>query len=126
MQNKTDATNKIDLNASCINYNNVSQGVIHITEDKLHVILLKYEGKNKKLYSWATPLGIFISCLITTITSEFKKTWGLSPDTWKAIFILITFVSLIWFLYSLIVACMNIKVTGIEHLIEEIKDTHAE
>ena len=39
--------NNIDLNASCVNYNNVSQGVIHITEDKLHVILLEYKERNK-------------------------------------------------------------------------------
>ena len=121
MANKT---NNIDLNASCVNYNNVSQGIIHITEDKLHVILLKYEGKNKKFYSWTTPLGIFLSCLIATITSRFEETWGLSPDTWKAIFIIITCCSGIWFLYSGYRALNNRNDIGIEKLIEDIKNTN--
>lgn len=114
--------NNIDLNASSVNYNNVSQGIIHITEDKLHVILLKYEKKSKQIYLWATPLGIFISCLIATITSNFKEKWGLSPDTWMAIFILITVFSGIWFLYNGIKALINRKDISIEKLIEDIKN----
>ena len=118
--------NNIDLNAACVNYNNVSQGLIHITEDKLHVILLKYEGKNKKFYSWTTPLGIFITCLIATITASFNETWGLSSDTWKAIFIIISLCSGIWLLYSGIRALRNKNDIGIEKLIEEIKNQDVE
>ena len=115
--------NNIDLNASCVNYNNVSQGVIHITEDKLHVILLKHEGKNKKFYSWTTPLGVFISCLVATITSSFEKAFLFSPDTWKAIFVLCTLFSGIWLAFSAWGAWRNRNDRGIEHLIEEIKNT---
>ncbi len=119
MANKS---NNIDLNASCVNYNNVSQGIIHITEDKLNVILLKYESRNKKYFSWTTPLGIFISCLIAIITSKFEETWGLSPDTWKAIFIIITVVSGFGFLYSGYKSFEGRNDIGIEKLIEEIKN----
>ena len=117
--------NNIDLNASCVNYNNVNQGVIHITEDKLHVILLKYEGKNKKFYSWTTPMGIFFSCLVATITSDFEKALFFSSDTWKAVFVLCTIISLVWLTLSAINACKNRKNRGIEHLIEEIKNTES-
>ena len=113
----------IDLNASCVNYNNVSQGIIHITEDKLHVILLEYEKKNKKFYSWTTPLGVFISCLVATLTSSFQKALGLSPDTWKAIFILCTVSSFIWFVLSAFGALKNRKDREICRLIELIKNT---
>ena len=116
-------THNIDLNASCVNYHNVSQGVIHITEDKLHVILLGYEEKNKKYYSWTTPFGIFILCIIATITSNFNETWGLSPDTWMAIFVIGAVSSGIWSLYSIYRAWKNRKDRGIKHLIEEIKNT---
>ena len=88
MANKT---HNIDLNASCVNYNNVSQGVIHITEDKLHVILLEYKERNNKFYSWTTPFGVFLSCLVATITSGFENAIWFSPDTWKAIFIICHF-----------------------------------
>lgn len=119
------SNSNIDLNASCVNYNNVSQGIIHITEDKLHVILLEYEKKNKKFYSWTTPLGIFISCLIATITSNFKEKWGLSPDTWMAIFVLITVCSGIWFVCVGWSAFMNRKNVSVEKLIEQIKNKEA-
>lgn len=60
MANKT---HNIDLNASCVNYNNVSQGVIHITEDKLHVILLKHEEKTKSsilgLHPWVFSFHVY-------------------------------------------------------------------
>ena len=116
-------THNIDLNASCVNYNNISQGVIHITEDKLHVILLGYEEKNKKFYSWTTPLGVFISCLIAAITSNFNATWGLSPDTWMAIFVIGTIGSGLWLILTLYRAWENRNDRGIKHLIEEIKNT---
>lgn len=115
----------IDLNASCVNYHNVSQGVIHITEDKLHVILLKYEGKNKKFYSWTTPLGIFLSCLTATITSDFEKALCFSPDTWKAFFALCTLLSFVWLAFSAFEAWENRNNRGIGHLIEEIKNTES-
>jgi len=118
------ANNKsgIDLNASSVNYNNISQGIIHITEDKLHVILLKYEEKNKKFYSWTTPLGVFISCLVATITSSFDNAFWFSSDTWKAIFVLCSLFSFIWFIFSGCKAWRNRNDRGIEHLIEEIKN----
>ena len=116
-------THNIDLNASCINYNNVSQGIIHITEDKLHVILLEYEKKNKMFHSWTTPLGVFISCLLATITSGFENAIWFNPDTWKAIFIICTVASGIWFGCSACKAYINRNDRGINHLIDEIKNT---
>lgn len=38
MANKT---HNIDLNASCVNYNNVSQGVIHITVIICSILIIK-------------------------------------------------------------------------------------
>ena len=113
----------IDLNTSSVNYINVSQGIICITEDKLHVILLKNEDKNKKFYSWTTPLGVFISCLVATITSNFEKASLLSSETWKAIFVLCTVISGIWLILSVCGAWKNRNDRGIDHLIKEIKNT---
>ena len=70
-----------DLNSECINYTNISQGIIHITEDKLKVILLQYKDKHLQFYSWTTPLGNLFSCLLATITSNFENTWGINAST---------------------------------------------
>lgn len=113
----------IDLNSECVNYTNVSQGIIHITEDKLKVILLEYKEKNYQFYSWTTPLGIFASCLLATITASFTDIWGLTGNTWKAIFILCTLITAIWLLYTVICAIKNRKGRKIEDLIKNIKNS---
>lgn len=112
----------IDLNSDCVNYTNVSQGIIHITVDKLKVILIEHRDKNHLFYSWTTPFGIFISCFFATITSNFEETWGISSSTWEAIFIICTIVTGIWTLYSIYQATMNSKGRSIDNLIEKIKN----
>lgn len=112
----------IDLNSKCVNYTNVSQGIIHITDDKLKVILLEYREKNNQFYSWTTPLGIFLSCLFATITADFKNTWWLSASTWQAIFILCTIGTSVWLIYSVIQAFNNRKGRKIDELIDKIKN----
>ena len=86
---------------------------------------MKHEKKNKKFYSWTTPLGIFLSCLLATVTSSFENALWFSPDTWKAIFVIGTVVSFIWLLFCGYRAWNNRNDRGIEHLIEEIKNTES-
>ncbi len=112
----------IDLNSGCVNYTNVSQGIIHITEDKLKVILLEHREKNNQYYSWTTPLGIFTSCLFATITAEFECTWGISANTWQAIFIICTLITAVWLLYAIICAIKGRNGRKIEDLIKIIKN----
>lgn len=114
-----------DLNSDCVNYTNVSQGLIHITEDKLNVILLRYKEKNRLLYSWTTPLGIFLSCLFATITASFNDTWGLPSSTWQALFIICTIITGIWLFIAVVIAIKNRKGHGIDDLIETIKNNNS-
>lgn len=113
---------QIDLNSECVNYTNVKQNVIHITEDKLKVILLEYREKHRQVYSWTTPLGIFLSCLLATITANFEHTWGLSAAVWQAIFIICTVGTGIWFASAGYRAFKNRKGREIKDLIETIKN----
>ena len=111
-----------DLNSECINYTNISQGIIHITEDKLKVILLQYKDKHLQFYSWTTPLGIFLSCLLATIISNFENTWGINASTWQAVFIICTIGTGGRSLCAGINAFMNRKGREIDALIETIKN----
>lgn len=126
MKGRKEATmagnSRIDLNSECVNYNNVSQGLIHITEDKLKVILLEHRDKNSQFYSWTTPLGIFVSCLFATITSNFGNTWGISANTWEAMFIICTVITGIWSFCAGINAFNNKEGRTIEDLIDKIKN----
>ena len=77
-KNKKQQQNPFSLDTSSYNYyNNTNQEVICITEDKLKVILMEHKEKNKYFYSWTTPLGIFLSCLLATITSNFEENFDM-------------------------------------------------
>lgn len=126
MKERKEATmagnSQIDLNSECVNYNNVSQGLIHITEDKLKVILLEHRDKNNQFYSWTTPFGIFVSCLLATITSTFENTWGIPASTWEAMFIMCTVGTGIWSLGAGINAFRHRKGRATDDLIDKIKN----
>lgn len=117
--------NPFDLNSRCVNYTNINQGFIHITEDKLKVILLEHRNKNSQFYSWTTPLGIFSSCLLATITSNFEENFGISASTWEAIFIICTVITGIWFICASIKALKHRKGRNIDELIEKIKHSES-
>ena len=119
------SNSRIDLNSECVNYNNVSQGLIHITEDKLKVILLEHRDKNSQFYSWTTPFGIFVSCLLATITSNFENTWEISASTWEAIFILCTVGTGVWSICAGIKAFKHRKGRTTNDLIEKIKNSES-
>lgn len=114
-----------DLNSGCVNYTNITQGFIHITEDKLKVILLEHSNKNSQFYSWTTPFGIFVSCLLTTITANFELTWGISSSTWEAIFILCTVGTGLWTIYASFKAFMHRRGRTTDELIEKIKNSES-
>lgn len=129
MKERKEATmasnSRIDLNSECVNYNNVSQGLIHITEDKLKVILLEHRDKNSQFYSWTTPFGIFVSCLLATITSNFENTWEISASTWEAIFIMCTVGTGVWSICAGIKAFKYRKGRTTNDLIEKIKNSES-
>ena len=51
---------------------NTKSDLIEITEDKLENILTKFLKDYKKTIEWMTPLGLFLSFLITSFTADFK------------------------------------------------------
>lgn len=126
-QNNETNTSPFNLNADCVSYTNIRQGLIHITEDKLKVILIEHQDSNRLFYSWSTPLGIFLSCFVASITSSFNDMLGLSASTWQALFILSSIITGIWLILSLISAIKHSKERRIDDLIEKIKnDTRAQ
>ena len=76
---------------------NVEVHVIKITEDKLRNILLENQGEMSKKNEWVTPVGIFLTLLIAILTTEAKTAFGLSSDSWQAIFIVCAGLCVIWF-----------------------------
>ena len=111
-----------DLNSRCASYYNTDQSLILITEDKLRVILYEHRDKNNQFYSWTTPLGVFVSCFLATITSTFGNTWGIPASTWEAMFIMCTVGTGIWSLGAGINAFRHRKGRATDDLIDTIKN----
>lgn len=98
---------------------NITQKLIIITEDKLHICLSKNLEKIEKKRVWIAPLGILITILVTLLTSAFQD-FIIPAATWHAIFIIVAFLSFIWLLISLNQARQSIE---IEDVIGELKQS---
>jgi hypothetical protein len=96
---------------------NLPQDVITTTEDKVRLTLSDYLKKMEKKRGWLTPMGLLISFTLTLMMSGFKD-WGLSADTWKAIFIIGDIIFFIWLVYAVIQSFRSIK---LDDVIAELK-----
>lgn len=101
---------------------NTKTDFIEITEDKLENILTKFLKDLKEASGWITPLSIFLTILIATLTSEFKTFLSISKEIWCAVFYLSLVGCFIWFVVSVIFAIKNRKKIKIEFLISKIKN----
>ncbi|WP_139217578.1 hypothetical protein [Pseudomonas sp. NFPP24] len=100
-------------------HSNVSAEVVEITTEKLELILRQYvdclSGKN----SWQAPLGICLTIILVLLTSNFNARFGLSPDTWVAIFVISFIISLVW----LVVCIVRLrKVISVDDLMAKVKN----
>lgn len=106
-------------------YINISTDVYEITHDKLLNILNSHNSRVGSRVGWQPPLLFLASLVLTLVTSEFKAKASLSKDTWEAIYIIITAMSVLWFLWSSVVAIINWKGTTTQSLIDKIKDSRS-
>lgn len=78
-------------------YENTSQELIKITDDKLCRILMKHGEDFERKREWHTPLGLVLALVVTFATTEFHDFAWIKAATWQAIFI-VSFVLLLWWL----------------------------
>lgn len=90
-----------DISKQITVHKNISQEIIIINLDKIKLVLSEYQQILQKKKDWINPLSLFFSLLVTNLTVTFSPTWGLSADTWQAIFIITNALSLIWLLKCL-------------------------
>jgi len=74
---------------------------INIDSSKLKNYFNEHLKRIKKRHEWTTPFGIFLVIITTLITTSFKENI-FSPDTWKAIFVVLGLFSFAWLLKCLI------------------------
>jgi hypothetical protein len=96
---------------------NLPQDVITTTEDKVRLVLSDYLKKMEKKKGFLTPMSLLISFTLTLMMSGFKN-WGLSADTWRAIFIIGDIIFFIWLVYAVVQSFQSVKM---DELITELK-----
>ncbi len=101
---------------------NTKSDLIEITEDKLENILTKFLKDYKKTIEWMTPLGLFLSFLITSFTADFKDFIGIPKETWSSILFILMILSFFWTIYTVFFAIYNYKKTSMEFLLNKIKN----
>lgn len=100
-------------------HNNTSQEVITITADKLKLALMGHLDNVSKKNEWHMPLSLLIGVVLVFCSAEFKSAFGLSADSWAAIFVIFGAGCACWLLLSLIRIRRS---STLEELIQIIKN----
>ncbi|XOB42294.1 MAG: hypothetical protein ACKKMP_02965 [Candidatus Nealsonbacteria bacterium] len=103
-------------------YKNINQGIIIISDDKARLKLIEYQNALISRHNWIAPLTTSISILATIIAvDKFQNAFFFSATVWEAIFNIGLFLSLIWFVMTLIQMYKNRNKGGINELIDQLK-----
>ena len=97
---------------------NLEQVVIITTEDKLRLCLQNAMDRLGTKREWWTPSALLATLILTLTTAEFKDLF-IPSETWLAIFLTATVVSLIW-TGRAIWKAIQVKVS-VESIVSEIK-----
>ncbi|HBL39793.1 TPA: hypothetical protein DDZ10_03940 [Candidatus Uhrbacteria bacterium] len=98
---------------------NVGQDFIYTTDDKIRLCLMRYLKGLEQGRSWETPLGLFLTIVLTMLTTDFKD-YYLSKYTWQAVFIIGLVGSLVWLLISTVKA---LRAYTVDNVLAEIKQS---
>lgn len=101
---------------------NVKSDLIEITADKLENILLKHLDNLGIRRAWATPLSVFLTALLATLSATFSKKLGIDGPIWEAGFLLLTIAMLCCLVYTLYRLWTHRKTFSLDYLIDLIKN----
>jgi hypothetical protein len=88
---------------------NAAQDYLWVTRDRVELHLTKHLAHLTTRNAWHAPGALFLTLLITVVTTDPKARFGLTADYWGALFILSTIGAGFWFLWSAIRAVAAAK-----------------
>jgi hypothetical protein len=100
-------------------HSNLTAEVIEITSEKLELILRDHVSCLAKENGWHAPLGILVTIVLVLLTTGFKDSFGLTADSWSAVFFISAFLSGGWLIKALIIRNKSISV---EELLDRVKN----
>jgi hypothetical protein len=110
-----------ELSKNLTIHKNVKQEIIVTTADKIRLVLISTKEILTAQRDWWTPLGLLISFVTTLCTTDFKDSFGLPKDSWKAIFIILTILSSIWLVRTVYKLVKAWGQDDLNKIIEQIK-----
>lgn len=108
-----------ELTEKVVMHKNIGQEVVVTTVDKLKLCLIEHQAILAGQREWIPALGLFLSFVATLCTATFRPVL-LSPDTWKAIYIMAALLSCGWALYLIIRAAKSWNKGDADALIKRI------
>ena len=100
-------------------HSNVSAELVEITSEKLELILRQYVDCLHGRSAWHAPLGIVLTIIVVLSTTNFNPKFGLSADTWSAIFVIGLMLSAGWLVRSIV---RLRKVMTVDELMNKLKN----
>lgn len=101
-------------------YNNTAQEIITTTSDRLRINLTNHLSRLEINKAWQTPFVLFVTIILVFCTADFKAAFGLSKDTWNAIFVIGAVASFLW---SVVCVLRISKSVTVDDVIEAIRTT---
>lgn len=101
-------------------HKSLHQEVILTTADKVRLCLIDHKDRLAAKREWTLPFGVLITALAAILTAEFQK-FILDGPVWKAIFVLVTIGSAIWFIVAAKKAWNSRNAGDVEGIVQELK-----
>lgn len=111
-----------ELSRKVVIYKNISPKIVVVDLVQLRNLIRDHDEAIKRSSDWVSILALLVSLVLANITASFHQFLGLSPDTWKAIFVLCTFASTIWLIVIFIQRYKNRNTRSIDYLIKQLTD----
>ncbi len=92
---------------------NTDQEVILITRDRIDLTLRDNVPKLADLGALLSKAGIFLALLLGVVTTESKDIGGIQKETWDAVFLIATVLSLAWLIIGLVKYLRRKKISDI-------------
>jgi len=68
-------------------FENVEQSVLRVTVDKLRIVLRPQLVRARARRAWVAPTTVFLTILLTHVTTDFQRQFGFAAETWEALYL---------------------------------------
>ena len=113
---------QLDVNDDVKIHDTKDPDEIYVTNpSKMKLVLYEFEKAIRIKNRIINPIVLGVTTLSVLFVSDFNTTLGLSPQSWKAIFILITLGCLLWLIISIVKMVHYWEQMSPEYVVEELK-----